>query len=124
MNEICQKDKTITRNNVLMFRWAMQDIERFGERVLSPEELVVVTILLVDTDNFNDLGLDHDFFTAFIRQPEDGQKEAIADFENDVFTRLQIRAELSGIIAQESLILKSDTFRITNDVFWTKLRFE
>jgi hypothetical protein len=79
---------------------------------------------LVDTDDFNDLGLDHDFFTEFIRQPEEAQKEAVEDFENEVLTRLQIRAELSGIIAQESLILKSDTFRITGDVFWTKLRFE
>lgn len=74
VNEICQKDKTITRNNVLMLRWALQDIYKDGERVLSQEELVAVTVLLVDTDDFNNLGLDHDFFTKFIRQPEEGQK--------------------------------------------------
>lgn len=88
VNEICQKDKTITRNNVLMFRWAMQDIYKEGERVLSPEEIVAVTILLIDTDDFNDMGLDHDFFKEFINQPEEGEKHAIEYFENEVFTRL------------------------------------
>lgn len=71
VNEICAEDKTIKRNNVLMFRSAMQDIYRDGERVLSPIELVAITVLLIDTDDFNDFGLDHDFFKEFINQPEE-----------------------------------------------------
>lgn len=107
-----------------MFRCAMQEIYKGGERLLTPIELVAITVLLIDSDDFNVLYLDHDFYKEFIGMPEESEKQAVEHFENEVYTRLQVRTELAEIITQQSLILKSDNFRVTCNTLFTKLRFE
>lgn len=70
--------------------------------MFTPLEQVLLQMLLTDQDNFNDMGLDFDFFKEFTEMPDEDESQQTFDaFVKEVHQRLMIRKHLCEIICAE-----------------------